>query len=188
VNKGRLVVSALSEAEMPHNGWTEVAFLGRSNAGKSSLINQLVGARVALVSSQPGRTQRIHFYAMNGWYLVDLPGFGYAKASKTARQAFGAAVERYLFERQPLVAGVLIQDVRRDPEEDEMMVVNWAAERNVLLVIVASKVDKLNRSERQARAERLRAQYPAPVLLVSNRTGEGIDDVRGALRGLGLTV
>jgi GTP-binding protein len=184
--RGRLAASALSFAEMPADGWTEVAFMGRSNAGKSSLINTLLGERAAHVSNTPGRTQRINFFAMGKWYLVDLPGFGYAKVSKSERSRFGQAVERYLTERQTLAAGVLIQDARRDPQEEEHMVVDWAASRNILLVIVASKIDRMNRAEQSERHQALNAQYGRPVLFVSNRTGEGIQAVRQVIVGLGL--
>ncbi|PSR22093.1 MAG: ribosome biogenesis GTP-binding protein YsxC [Sulfobacillus acidophilus] len=185
-SRGGLVASALSFEEMPTNGWTEVAFMGRSNAGKSSLINALLGARVAHVSNTPGRTQRMNFFAMVQWYLVDLPGFGYAKVSKSDRVRFGQAVEQYLTQRQPLVAGVLIQDARRDPQEEEHMVVDWANSRNILLVVVASKIDRMNRTEQQERQSVLDAQYGRRVLLVSNRTGEGVPAVREAIKGLGL--
>ncbi len=187
-SKGRLAASALSSLEMPRDGLTEVAFMGRSNAGKSSLINALLGVKAAHTSSTPGRTQRIHFYTMPSWYIVDLPGFGYARASHKAREIFGQAVEDYLAHRQPLVGGVLIQDARRDAEEEEQMVVRWADSRNILLVVAASKMDRLNRAQQRDRHEKLVEQYQRPVFLVSNRTGEGLDQVRGAIRGLGLTI
>jgi len=187
VKKG-MVASALTSDEMPKTGWPEVAFMGRSNAGKSSLINQLAHSKLAHISATPGKTRRIQFYAMNGWYLVDLPGFGYAKVSKVAREQFGEAVESYLTTRQPLIAGVLIQDVRRDPADEEFMVVDWASQRNILLIIAASKMDKLNRREQAEREAVLRDAYRRPVILISNRTGEGIDHIRQAIRGLGLTV
>ena len=162
--------------------------MGRSNSGKSSLINRLAGAKIAHTSGTPGRTQRINFFVMKGWYIVDLPGFGYAKVSKTQRDIFGQAVEAYLTERQPLIGGILIQDVRRDPEEEEFMVQKWAFDRNLYLAIVASKVDKLNQKERIERKKALQEFYRVPVFLVSNRTGEGMDEVRGAIKGLGLSI
>lgn len=186
--KGRLAYSALTPQEMPQGDFSEVAFLGRSNAGKSSLINALVGSKVAHTSSTPGRTQRLNFFAMPSWYIVDLPGFGYAKASKADRERFGQAVEEYLTTRQPLVAGVLIQDARRDPEDEELMVVDWADSRNVLLIVTASKMDRLNRQEQSERRAALEEQYGRSVYLISNRTGEGLDRVRAAIRGLGLSI
>lgn len=186
--RGQIVASALTVSEMPRDGLTEVAFMGRSNAGKSSLINALVKAKIAHTSGTPGRTQRINFFLMDRWYLVDLPGFGYARVSKREREIFGGAVEEYLTSRQTLVAGILIQDARRDPEEEEAMVVHWAADRNILLVVVASKADRLNKTEQRQRHQALSEQYGRPVLLVSNRTGEGIEGVRQAILGLGLSI
>lgn len=185
---GRIVASALEEHEMPTDGRTEFAFMGRSNAGKSSLLNQLVGRAVAHVSGTPGRTQRINFFEMPGWYMVDLPGYGYAKVSREARNRFGQATERYLTTRAQLVGGVLIQDVRRDPEEEEALLVRWAAERNLFLAVAATKMDRLNRREQALRKARLEELYGRPVLLVSNRTGEGIENVRNVIRTLGLTM
>lgn len=187
--RGMIVASALDMREMPPDqGPPEVAFMGRSNAGKSSLINRLVGAKVAHTSGTPGRTQRINFFHMPGWYIVDLPGFGYAKVSKESREIFGQAVEGYLTGRQALVAAVLIQDARRNPEEEEAMVVHWAADRNILLVVAASKMDRLNRREQAERHQVLEEAYGRPVFLVSSRTGEGMDQVKGALKGIGLNL
>lgn len=183
---GELVASALRDEEMPAGSWPEFAFLGRSNAGKSSLINRLARRPIARTSQTPGKTIRIHFYAMTGWYLVDLPGFGYAKVSRKERAAFGEAVEAYLTTRRALLGGVLIQDCRRDPEPEEGMVVDWATASNRYLVIVANKMDKLNRAEQAARREKLEDFYGRPVHLISAKTGEGLDAVRSAVSAVGL--
>lgn len=188
VKSGDLVTSALTLEEMPKTGLSEIAFLGRSNAGKSSLINALLKKKVAHTSNTPGRTQRINFFAMPSWYIVDLPGFGYAKVSKDERARFGMAVEDYLTTRQPLVGAVLIQDARRDPEEAEFMVVQWARERNVLLVVAASKMDRMNRQEQKERQAALDEQYGLSVNLISSRTGEGMDAIKAAIHGLGLSI
>ncbi len=184
--KGDLAASALAATEMPAEGLPEFAFLGRSNSGKSSLINGLVGSKVARESQTPGKTTRLHFYRMSEWYLVDLPGFGYAKRSKADRAFFGQAVETYLTTRQPLLGGLLIQDCRRDPEEEEAMVVQWADESNRFLVVVANKMDKLNRREQGERLRALENAYGRQVLMVSAKFKEGLDPVRSAIRGLGL--
>ncbi|MCY0880492.1 MAG: ribosome biogenesis GTP-binding protein YihA/YsxC [Firmicutes bacterium] len=183
-----LVASALDESEMPKTGWTEIAFMGRSNAGKSSLINRLVGQKIAHTSSDPGRTQRIHFYQASEWYLVDLPGFGYAKVPLAVKKKFGDAVERYLTARDPLRGGILIQDCRRDPEDGERMIQRWAYDRNLYLFIVATKMDKLNRKEQQERQNALNEQYGQNVLLASSRTGEGIEQVVEIFHRLGLKI
>lgn len=186
--KSQMAASALVASEMPDGGWPEVAIMGRSNAGKSSLLNRIMGQRVALVSGNPGRTQRIHFYARDHWYLVDLPGYGYAKVPASLRLAFGHAVETYLAERQALVAAILVQDCRRDMASDEALLVNWAIQRNVLLVVAANKVDKLNRQERETRQTALETQYSCPVVMTSASSGEGLHAVKEHLSGLGLHV
>ncbi len=183
---GGLKASALDDQEMPAGTWPEIAFMGRSNCGKSSLINALVKRKIAQSSGSPGKTIRLHFYTMPSWYLVDLPGFGYAKVSKDEREKFGQAVERYLTERQQLLGGVLIQDCRRELEPEEAMVVQWASASNRVLVVVANKMDKLNRSEQAARCEQLQEAYGRPVVMASAKTGEGLEAVRASIIGLGL--
>jgi GTP-binding protein len=184
----RLKASALVPTEMPSDGVTELAFLGRSNAGKSSLINALTRTKIAHVSANPGKTQRIHFYRMKNWYLVDLPGYGYAKVPKSIREQFGQAVEDYLVSRQQIIGGVLVQDIRRDPQSEEMTILRWAYERNLFIVIVGTKMDRLNKHEQQTRIQTLQDAYQLAIYPASNRTGEGVDKLREVIRGLGLTI
>jgi len=182
-----LAYSALSPREFPPDDRPEVAVMGRSNAGKSTLLNALVGTRVAHVSQDPGRTRRIHFYDMRTWYLVDLPGYGYAKVPTKLRNQFGQAVDHYLSTRRQLVAAVLIQDIRRGLEEEEAMLLEWSRERNVQLVVVANKADKLNQRERTQRLAALEAQYRQPVFPVSAYRRTGLEPVHACLAGLGLS-
>lgn len=186
LTKGDLVASALDPSEWPTQGWPEVALMGRSNAGKSTLLNALLGRRAAHVSATPGRTRRIHFFYVRRWLLVDLPGFGYADVPLDVRQTFSAAVDRYLRERQPLLAAILIQDIRRDPEEEELMLRRWAAARNVLFLVAANKADKLSRTAAAARVEALRAVYGPAVWAVAAARRSGLEPIREALTGLGL--
>jgi GTP-binding protein len=181
-----LAHSALSKRELPPEDRPEVAVMGRSNAGKSTLLNALVGARVAHVSQDPGRTRRIHFFDLGNWYLVDLPGYGFARVPAKVRAEFGQAVDHYLSTRGTLLAAVLIQDIRRDQEDEERMIVDWARQRSVQLMVVANKVDKLNRREREERLRRLDRQYGAPVYPVSAQRGTGLEPIRAVLGGLGL--
>lgn len=182
-----LAHSCLHPREFPPEGLAELAMLGRSNSGKSTLLNALVGARVAHVSQDPGRTRRIHFYDMDQrWYLVDLPGYGFAKVPTRVRAEFGQAVDFYLSTRQSLVGAILIQDVRRGLEQEEEMLVEWSRARNIPLVVVANKADKLNQRERLKRQRALEAQYQGPVHLISAYRGTGLEPVRAQLAELGV--
>jgi GTP-binding protein len=186
LTKGDLVASALDPSEWPTQGWREVALLGRSNAGKSTLLNALLGRRAARVSSTPGHTQRLHFFYVRDWLLVDLPGFGYANVPVAVRRRFSEAVDRYLRERQPLLAAILIQDIRRDPEDEEVMLLQWAASRNILFLVAANKADKLSATAATSRVATLRAIYGPSVWPVSAARRIGLEPIRQALAGLGL--
>lgn len=182
-----LAHSALHPREFPPQGRPELAVMGRSNSGKSTLLNALVGARVAHVSQDPGRTRRIHFFDMDdAWYLVDLPGYGYAKVPIRVRAEFGQAVDRYLSTRTSLVGAILIQDVRRRLEPEEEMLLEWSGTRGVPLIVVANKIDKLNQRERVERLRSLESQYRQPVHGVSAHRGTGLEPVRARLAQLGL--
>ncbi len=182
-----LAHSALHPREFPQEGRPELAVMGRSNSGKSTLLNALVGARVAHVSQDPGRTRRIHFFNMDdAWYLVDLPGYGYAKVPTRIRAEFGQAVDHYLSTRASLVGAILIQDVRRRLEPEEEMLLEWSRTRHVPLIVVANKIDKLNQRERGARLAALESQYRQPVYGVSAHRRTGLEPVRARLAQLGL--
>lgn len=187
MRRGELACSALSPDQWPSTNWQEIAMMGRSNSGKSTLLNALLGMKTAHVSNTPGRTQRLNFFWVRDWYLVDLPGFGYARVPLTAKAAFGQAVDLYLTRRSQLTGAILIQDIRRDPEDEEIMAKEWALARNILFIVTANKVDKLNTRERRERSERLTALYGCPVYPISAQKREGLDPVKQALTGLGLT-
>lgn len=149
---------------------------GRSNVGKSSLLNSIGDDRhLARVSRTPGRTQRLHFFenAREGIRLVDLPGYGWARASRSERERWGQGIESYLLARGALAALVLLVDVRRDPGDDELAIERFVAERGVGLVRVATKVDKLGRAERARRLRRLEALMPGSWIPFSSLSGEG---------------
>jgi len=161
-----------------------VAIVGRSNSGKSSLLNLLGGRHdLARVSKTPGRTQRIHFFAERklGLAVVDLPGYGFARVAKTDHARFTEAIERYLIERAELRGIVLLLDVRRSVEDDERALAELAARRGVGLVCVATKVDKLGRSERARRFRELDEAGLGKWLPFSALTREGRDDIAAAL-------
>jgi GTP-binding protein len=150
VHQAVFIKSAVKPKDFPPAELPEVAFVGRSNVGKSSLINVLSG-RKALVrtSSTPGRTQLINFFDINGILtLVDLPGYGYAKAPPDVRKQWGPMIETYLAKRENLKAVVLILDIRRIPSDGDLEMLGWLQRYNIPPIIVLTKCDKLSKSER----------------------------------------
>ena len=138
------VTSAIPETDFP-----EVAFAGKSNVGKSSLINSLMNRKsYARTSAQPGKTQTINFYNINDcMYLVDLPGYGYANASPAVKAKWGKMIEKYLRISKQLKQVFLLVDIRHDPSENDKMMYNWIVDNGYRPVIIATKLDKLKRSQ-----------------------------------------
>lgn len=172
--------------ELPH-----VAFWGRSNVGKSSLINVLLGRtrrKVARVSARPGKTQTLNFYIVNGRFvLVDLPGFGYAKVSRTLRESWQRLVRDYLRRSRELAGVVLLLDARRDPAPTDLAAVELLGEVGLPALITVTKIDKTRKSVREQRIARLREQLAVSkdqLVVSSARTGEGRDELLGAIGGL----
>jgi GTP-binding protein len=156
VRSARFVKSATSPEHYPRDGRPEIAFLGRSNVGKSSLINSLLGVNgLARTSGTPGRTQLINFFLINdGFYFVDLPGYGYAKVPAAIRKEWGPMVEKYLASRPNLVLSVLITDSRRKPTELDQQMIEWLEARQKPFVIAATKADKLSSNQLRANLSR----------------------------------
>jgi GTP-binding protein len=172
-----------ADSPIPGPVLPEIALAGRSNVGKSSLLNLLVGRRaLARVSATPGKTRSLNVFSWGGrCYLVDVPGYGWSKASKTDRAAWHALVERYVAER-PGLAGVLwLLDLRRDPSPDDMEFAALLARRRIPLLIVLTKSDQVARTSRAGRLEaiarRLGVADP-PFLVTSARTREGQEALR----------
>jgi GTP-binding protein len=181
--------SAGGEGAFPAHELPEVAFAGRSNCGKSSLVNTLVGRRnLARVSRTPGRTQLVNFFRVDDRVvLVDLPGYGFAQVPLAVRAAWGPMVERYLRERQALRALVLLLDVRRTPGEEEHRLVDWCAARGLPVVHVATKVDKLPPSRRTLALRAHAAAFgvrPSAVLPFSALSRDGRDALWARLLAL----
>src|SRR5262250_1603041 len=152
IKSAKFVKSATSPEHYPRDGRPEIAFLGRSNVGKSSLINSLLGVRgLARTSSTPGRTQLINFFLINdAFYLVDLPGYGYARVPSEVKREWGPMVEKYLARRPNLVLSVLITDSRHKPTELDLQMIDWLRAKNRPFVIAATKADKLSSNELKA--------------------------------------
>jgi GTP-binding protein len=179
--KAEFVVSAKGPERYPADRLPEIALLGRSNVGKSSLINALTGQkRLAFTSNTPGRTQTINFYRADGkLYLVDLPGYGYARAPKDVARAWKQFIEKYLLERETLALSVLILDARRGWMEPDLELKRWLEHHHRRYLVIATKIDKLNQSEQQ----RLRASFDAGMepLMFSAVTGRGVRETWQAI-------
>lgn len=188
--------SAASPADFPRDGLPEIAFLGRSNVGKSSLLNALAGTKgLARVSATPGRTRVVNFFRLSGvekpgaggrgdLYLVDLPGYGYAKASREVRESFERVAVSYLADRAPLRLCVCIVDARLDPQVSDATLREWLTHQGLAHVVAANKIDALNRSEANRRRQVLARQAgaAAEVIAVSAERGTGLDDLWTRIR------
>jgi GTP-binding protein len=185
VTSAKFTASAATWASVPHDHKPEVAFLGRSNVGKSSLINSLLGVNgLARTSSTPGRTQALNFFLINEQvYFVDLPGYGYAKTSKTNRQAWGKLIEKYLAEREQLVLSILIVDARHEPSPLDLQMKSWLQHFGLSYLVVSTKIDKLTTNERRASQTRARqALETERVIPYSAVTREGARELWGAIQ------
>ena len=168
---------------LPANSAPEVAFAGKSNVGKSSLINALLNRKaLARTSGQPGKTQTINFYKVNQeLYLVDLPGYGYAKVSRQTQEKWGKMIEGYLHTSKQLRRVFLLVDIRHEPSENDRMMYEWIVHNGYEPVIVATKLDKINRSQRQRHVrmvrEGLKARPGTVLLPFSAQTKEGREEL-----------
>lgn len=178
-----LLASAAGPEGWPPEEAPEVAVMGRSNVGKSSLLNRLVQRRqLARTSGTPGKTRLLHFYAVSRpegrCVLVDLPGYGYARVSKAERRGWRRLVEAYLEGRGALRAALLLQDVRRDPGEEERELLAWLAQRGVPTLVALTKLDKLKAAERARRLRGLAEAMPVQadwIVPTSAKTGAGVE-------------
>ncbi len=149
IKKSEFITSAVKKSQYPIDGRVEIAFVGRSNVGKSSIINALTNRRkLAKVSQTPGKTRLINFFLINDdFYLVDLPGYGYAKVSKKEKESWGKTIETYLNGREELKRVVLLVDSRHKPTADDILMFNWIKHYGYEAIIVATKSDKLSNNE-----------------------------------------
>ena len=170
-------------SKLPDNTLPEVAFAGKSNVGKSSLINGLMNRKsYARTSQQPGKTQTINFYSINdAVYLVDLPGYGYAKVSEKEKEQWGKLIERYLHGSSQLKAVFLLIDIRHEPSGNDKMMYRWIVDQGFEPVIIATKLDKIKRSQVQKHVKMIReslALLPGTkVIPFSSSTKQGRDEI-----------
>ena len=172
--------------KLPDDYLPQIAFAGRSNVGKSSLLNKLVGMKkMAKVSSTPGKTRSINFFIVNKrFYFVDLPGYGYAKVSKTERESWGELLEKYLTECKHLIGLVLLLDARREPSEEDLMLTEWLEERKLPVIIALTKADKLGRGDLGNKVREIQKEFNVEVIPFSIVSGIGKNEMLKAMSSL----
>lgn len=180
--KTDFIKSAKEPKQYPPTEFPEIAFCGRSNVGKSSMINTLLGTRkLVKVGKTPGKTRLVNFFLVqDSIMLVDLPGYGYAKVSKEEKKQWGETIENYLTERDQLKGCVLILDIRRDPNEDDLGMLFWFQHYNLHTIIALTKCDKLSNNQQASRIAAISKQLSMSkdsFVLFSSLTGKGKDDI-----------
>jgi GTP-binding protein len=173
--EAQFIGSFFAMDQLPKDRLPQVAVAGRSNVGKSSLLNQMVGRRkLAKVSSTPGRTRSLNFFKIdNRFYLVDLPGYGYAKVNRSLREQWGRLLEQYLTEGEALIGLVLLLDCRREPTNEDWELIRWLADRELPVMVATTKADKLNRDRLNRRVEQIEQDLGVAVVPTSTVTGIG---------------
>ena len=185
VTSAEFLKSAFTEADWPRDRKPEIAFLGRSNVGKSSLFNSLLGVRgLARTSSTPGRTQAVNFFLINGKFrFVDLPGYGYARAPRDVKAKWNAAATDYLAKRDQLVLSIHIVDSRHEPTKQDLQLHEWLEHHQKPHIIVATKSDKLSNNELRRNIDRTkRAFRNERIVVYSAVSGLGRDDSWDAIQ------
>ncbi|MED4203156.1 ribosome biogenesis GTP-binding protein YihA/YsxC [Neobacillus mesonae] len=181
VTSSDIVISAVKPEQYPDVDLPEFALAGRSNVGKSSFINKMLNRKgLARISSKPGKTQTLNFFLINEiLHFVDVPGYGYAKVSKTERAAWGRMIETYFTTREQLRAVVLIVDLRHPPTEDDVMMYNFLKHYEIPCIVIATKADKIPKGKWQKHLkvtrQTLNLEEGDHMVIFSSETGEGKD-------------
>nr|WP_295971475.1 ribosome biogenesis GTP-binding protein YihA/YsxC [uncultured Bacillus sp.] len=179
ISSAEIVISAVKPEQYPTQDLPEFALAGRSNVGKSSFINKLLNRKnLARTSSKPGKTQTLNFYLINeAFHFVDVPGYGYARVSKTERAAWGKMIETYLTKREQLRAVILIVDLRHPPSKDDCLMYQFLKHHDLPCIIINTKADKVPKSKWQKHIkitkETLELDPADPIVLFSSETGYG---------------
>jgi GTP-binding protein len=189
VKSAEFIKSAVKPSHYPPAALPEIAFAGRSNVGKSSLINVLVNRkRLAKTGATPGRTQLINFFNINSAFtFVDIPGFGYAKVPVSVKKKWGPMVETYLSTRKTLKGVVLIMDIRRTPGLEELSLVEWLNHYQIFSIMVVTKIDKLSRSKQLVQKQKIAQALginSTDLILFSARTRQGKGELWRAIQAL----
>lgn len=196
IKSAEFVISNSRVEKCPTTGLPEYAFIGRSNVGKSSLINMLTARKgLAMTSQKPGKTQLInHFIINDAWYLVDLPGYGYARLGKDSRDSLRRMIEDYVLERKELVLLFVLLDCRHDPQKIDLEFIQWLGEEGVPFALVFTKADKLSKGRLAANIEaykaKLREEWEElpPIFVTSSEERMGRDELLGYIEEINTTL
>lgn len=196
IKSAEFVISNSRVEKCPTTGLPEYAFIGRSNVGKSSLINMLTARKgLAMTSQKPGKTQLInHFIINDAWYLVDLPGYGYARLGKDSRDSLRRMIEDYVLERKELVLLFVLLDCRHDPQKIDLEFIQWLGEEGVPFALVFTKADKLSKGRLAANVEaykaKLREEWEElpPIFVTSSEERIGRDELLGYIEEINTTL
>lgn len=185
-NNAEFYTSYGSFKQIPKSERTEIAFSGRSNVGKSSLINKIFNRKsLARVSAVPGKTATINFYSLENLYFVDLPGYGYAKVAKSDKERWVGLIEGYLHDDRELALVFQLIDFRHPPTSDDVMMVNFLIDSEIPFVVILTKADKLSKKQREERRASLLNELPCAeditIIEFSAQTGEGRDEIRAII-------
>lgn len=196
IKSAEFVISNSRVEKCPTTGLPEYAFIGRSNVGKSSLINMLTARKgLAMTSQKPGKTQLInHFIINDAWYLVDLPGYGYARLDKDSRDSLRRMIEDYVLERKELVLLFVLLDCRHDPQKIDLEFIQWLGEEGVPFALVFTKADKLSKGRLAANVEAYKAKLHEeweelpPIFVTSSEERMGRDELLGYIEEINTTL
>ncbi len=183
IRSSEITMSAVNRSQYPDEGIPEIALVGRSNVGKSSTVNTLLNRRnFARTSQTPGKTRTINFYLINKeFFFVDLPGYGYAKISKSEKEKWGAVMERYLQERDELCSIFLLVDIRHEPSNDDVMMYQWIKHFGYDCVVIATKADKISRGQYQKHfsiiRKKLQLEKDEKIIPISSLKKTGVEEV-----------
>lgn len=183
VTEAEIIISAVGPKQYPSDALPEIALAGRSNVGKSSLINRLVNRKkLARTSGTPGKTQTLNFYRVNhSFYFVDLPGYGFARVSKQIKNEWGRMIEQYLTHRDLLKGVMQIVDLRHPPSQDDVQMHDWLTHFQIPTIVVATKADKLSRGKQTQHlkviSQQLNLKTDDPLCAFSAESGQGKDEL-----------
>ncbi|MGI6225920.1 MAG: ribosome biogenesis GTP-binding protein YihA/YsxC [Peptococcales bacterium] len=183
IKDSKFVISAVSKKQYPQEGLLEIALAGRSNVGKSSLINKVINRKnLARTSGKPGKTQTLNFYLINDkFYFVDLPGYGFAKVSASIKEQWAKFIEEYLSEREVLKGVIHVVDIRHSPTNDDVIMYDWLQHYGIPTLVAATKGDKISRGQYQKHLKEIREKMKLPkdqpLVVFSAATGEGVPEI-----------